>query len=343
MTEERLMQRCLELAEKGAGFVEPNPYVGCVIVHDGKIVSEGFHEYYGSPHAEVNAIRKLPGDINPKECTLYVNLEPCSHFGKTPPCADLIVEKGFKKAVIGNIDPNPLVQGRGIKKLKEAGIEVVSGVMEKEGEELNRRFFYTKRTGKPWITLKWAQTADGFISKLPPVSREENKITCHESDVLVHRLRARHQAILVGKNTVLTDNPRLDVRLCKGRNPARIVLGYDERMKGMHICNEKLAPTFFIVKNNADCLEKKILKLDLESNPEALFDFLKRLGLESLLVEGGRKALDFFLFHKFFNEIFLFISNSKKFGTGLTSPNYSNIEPYRVFNSGSDTINVFKN
>ena len=191
------MQHALSLAEKGLGMVSPNPLVGCVIVHNDRIVAEGYHQKYGEAHAEVNAVNALPNSVNPAECTVYVTLEPCSHFGKTPPCADLLIKKGFKKVVICNNDPNPLVSGNGIKKLEIAGIEVITGVLEKEGRFLNRRFFTNHEKKRPYIILKWAQTKDGFISKWPiPANREENWITHKAAQIASHQLRANDDAIL---------------------------------------------------------------------------------------------------------------------------------------------------
>jgi diaminohydroxyphosphoribosylaminopyrimidine deaminase/5-amino-6-(5-phosphoribosylamino)uracil reductase len=206
------MQRCLELAIKGLGNVAPNPMVGCVIVCDGEIVAEGYHEQYGSGHAEPNAIKQVSDAILQKS-TLYVTLEPCSHHGKTPPCADLIISKGIKKVVVGNLDSNPLVSGRGIQKLKDAGIEVEYGILDKECRELNKRFFTFHEKKRPYIILKWAQTQDGFISHWPlPENKEDNWITGKESKTLVHQWRTEEQAILIGYNTLLADNPFLNSR-----------------------------------------------------------------------------------------------------------------------------------
>ncbi len=219
------MQRCLELAAKGLGNVAPNPMVGCVIVCDGEIVAEGYHEQYGCGHAEPNAIKQV-SDAILKKSTLYVTLEPCSHHGKTPPCADLIISKGIKKVVIGNLDSNPLVSGRGIQKLKEAGIEVEHGILDKECRALNKRFFTFHEKKRPYIILKWAQTQDGFISHNPlPENKEDNWITGKESKALVHQWRGEEQAILIGYNTALVDNPLFTMhRLVKGKNPIRLII-----------------------------------------------------------------------------------------------------------------------
>lgn len=306
------MRRCLELAWKGRGWVVPNPMVGCVIVYDDKIISEGYHEMYGGEHAEVNAIRQLPDDIQPEKCTLYVNLEPCSHFGKTPPCSDLIIRKGFKKVIIGHVDPNPLVAGNGINRLKDNGIEVTIGVLEKECRHLNRRFIYCHKFQKPWITLKWAQTSDGFISRLHPQKREENKITSHEADIFVHELRSMHHAILVGKNTVLTDNPFLNVRHFPGRTPKRIVLGFDEKMMDMNINKKEFGETIYLTHKCAQSGVENCMEVNTH-HPYELLNMLKKLNLQSILVEGGRKIHDFFLGNKFCNEIVCVTSSDKFF------------------------------
>jgi diaminohydroxyphosphoribosylaminopyrimidine deaminase/5-amino-6-(5-phosphoribosylamino)uracil reductase len=314
--------------------------VGCVIVHDNKIVSEGYHEMYGGAHAEVNAIHLLPNDIQPEKCTLYVNLEPCSHFGKTPPCSDLIIRKGFKKVVIGHVDPNPLVSGNGIKVLKENGIEVTIGILEKECQHLNRRFNYYHKFQKPWITLKWAQTSDGFISRKHFQKHEENKITGREADIFVHELRSMHQAILVGKNTVLNDNPLLNVRYFNGRNPKRIVLGFDENMKDMNINKKEFGETIFLtLKSPADnminCLEVNT------HNPFELEEVFKKLNLQSILVEGGRKIHDFFLKNRFYNEVICLSSTDKLFHEGIPAPKFpAEFSGFEEFILGRDVCKI---
>lgn len=340
MEHEFYMHRCLELAWKGRGWVSPNPMVGCVIFHEGKIVSEGYHEIYGGDHAEVNAIKNLPSEIKPEKCTLYVNLEPCSHFGKTPPCSDLIIRKGFKKVVIGHVDPNPLVAGKGIKRLKEYGIEVTIGVLEKECKQLNRRFIYYHKFQKPWITLKWAQTSDGFISRLNTQKREENKITSHEADVFVHELRSMHQAILVGKNTVLTDNPILNVRHFSGRTPTRIVMGFDEKMKDMNISKKEFGETIFLTIKYPD--DDRINCLEVNTyNPSDLEEAFKKLNLQSILVEGGRKILDFFIKNKFYNEIICITSTDKVFHEGIPAPGFpADFSRFEEITFGTDVCKI---
>jgi len=207
--DELFMQRALELAQLGIGYVSPNPRVGCVIVHENKIIGEGWHQKFGEVHAEVNAINSVNDQSLLKESIVYVNLEPCSHFGKTPPCVDLLIEHHVKKVVIGNLDINPLVQGQGIKKLKDAGIETITGVLEKEGHELNKRFFTFIEKQRPYIILKWAQTSDEFIAQK---NFESKWISNEFSRQLVHRWRSEEDAVLVGTRTASHDNPSQTVR-----------------------------------------------------------------------------------------------------------------------------------
>jgi diaminohydroxyphosphoribosylaminopyrimidine deaminase/5-amino-6-(5-phosphoribosylamino)uracil reductase len=218
------MSRALELARLGFGKVSPNPMVGCIIVCEGKIIGEGFHQQYGGPHAEVNAIHSVKDKTLLKQSTVYVTLEPCAHYGKTPPCAKLLVEHLVKKVIISNVDPNPLVSGKGIEILRSAGIEVETGLLEQEGLELNKRFFKSIRENAPYIILKWAQTADGFIARDDFDSKWiSNKI----SRKLVHKWRSEEDAILVGKNTAKYDNPTLNVRDWVGKDPLRIVIDHE--------------------------------------------------------------------------------------------------------------------
>jgi len=323
-TTEKFIKRCLELAEKGKGKTEPNPYVGCILVKDHQIVAEGYHEYFGGPHAEVNAIQRLPDDILPQECDLFVNLEPCSHFGKTPPCCDLIIQKKFRKVWIGTKDPNPLVSGKGIEKLRQNGIQTEVGFLEKECYHLNRKFFFYHQHHRPFITLKWAQTADGFISLSAPSSREQNTISHPDSLKYVHQMRAEHTAILVGKNTILADNPRLTVRHVRGKNPLRIVMGYSENMQGMHILKQEEAPTVFFCSSEEE--QKRIPEgfpsfiIHRENFSEDINKVCRLLQIQSILAEGGRKILDMFLKNGCWNELIVITSNEKYFHHGIPAP-----------------------
>ncbi|MBQ7062826.1 MAG: bifunctional diaminohydroxyphosphoribosylaminopyrimidine deaminase/5-amino-6-(5-phosphoribosylamino)uracil reductase RibD, partial [Bacteroidales bacterium] len=224
MTQQELdilyMKRCLQLAANGLGYVRPNPMVGCVVVKEGQILAEGYHQRYGENHAERNALLSLSGDAA-RGATLYVNLEPCSHYGKTPPCADLIVERGISRVVCCNDDPNPLVAGRGFAKLEAADITVLRHVMEKEGRELNRRFFTFMEQRRPYVILKWAQSADGYMA---PATQGPYWISNGQQTLVSHRLRTTEAAILVGSQTYLDDHPRLSARLLCGPQPLPVVV-----------------------------------------------------------------------------------------------------------------------
>lgn len=342
--DETYMKRALELAQKGLGHVAPNPMVGCVIVLGEKIISEGFHQKYGEAHAEVNAIKNLPENFDLSGCALYVNLEPCSHHGKTPPCADLIVSKKFKKVIIGSLDPNPLVAGKGIQKIKAAGIEVVTGVLEKECRELNKRFFIFQEKKRPYIILKWAQTADGFISKDPlPKNKEESWITGEKSKVLVHQWRSEEQAILVGTNTVINDDPELTTRLVSGKNPIRIVLDKDLKLNSNYkIFNDASETLVFTGKEKSSEKNIKFIRIDFSKNilPQIL-EKLFELNISSILVEGGAKLLQSFIDKNQWDEARLFINAEKNFLKGIVAPKLnSKAQPVFV---GKDLLFVHRN
>lgn len=268
------MRRCLQLARCGEAGAPPNPMVGAVIVCDGRIIGEGYHRRCGGPHAEVNAINSVKEKDLLSRSTIYVSLEPCAHYGKTPPCADLIIETGIRRVVIGCTDPFAKVNGLGIKKLREAGCEVQVGVLEQECRELNRRFFTFHEKHRPWIILKWAQSNDGFIGK------DERVILSNAlTQTLVHRLRARSGAILVGTNTALMDNPTLTTRLWPGPNPLRLTIDR----------NGILPPTLHLKDNSTPTVI-----YSHESIEEILADLYAR-GIQSLLVEGGAKLLQSFI------------------------------------------------
>ena len=268
------MRRCLQLARCGEAGAPPNPMVGAVIVCDGRIIGEGYHRRCGGPHAEVNAINSVKEKDLLSRSTIYVSLEPCAHYGKTPPCADLIIETGIRRVVIGCTDPFAKVNGLGIKKLREAGCEVQVGVLEQECRELNRRFFTFHEKHRPWIILKWAQSNDGFIGK------DERVILSNAlTQTLVHRLRARSGAILVGTNTALQDNPTLTTRLWPGPNPLRLTID-----------RNGILPSTLHLKDNST----PTVIYSHESIEEILADLYAR-GIQSLLVEGGAKLLQSFI------------------------------------------------
>ncbi len=319
------MQRALELAKQGWPAVAPNPMVGCVIVKEGKIISEGYHQKFGGSHAEVNAIENLPAYISPGDCTMYVTLEPCNHHGKTPPCSDLIIKKGFKHVVIGSKDPNPLVSGKGIKKLQESGIKVLQGVLEMEEKKLNKHFVTFHEKKRPYYLLKWAMTADGFISKCPlPAKREDNLISGKNSQLFVHKLRSENRAIFVGKNTVLADDPSLTTRLVKGKNPIRILI---DRKLGVplnfKIYNKEASTIVFNDLKDEEKDHVKYIKLNFDENIlKQISDVLYKLGIQSVLVEGGALLINDFLKNNFWDEIVVFQNPKLYFKEGVKAPDF---------------------
>jgi len=318
---EDYIRECIELAKKGAGYVSPNPLVGCVIIKDGEKVSEGYHHAFGSPHAEADAINKYKGDLT--GATLYVNLEPCPHFGKTPPCADLIIEKQIKRVVLGTTDPNPLVAGKGIQKLAAAGIEVVVGILEKECGELNKFFFKYQEERLPYVTLKIAQTLDG---KIADPSYGSRWITNEKSRKVVHTLRSEYDAVLVGMNTVKVDNPMLDARLVNGRIPKKIIL--DKNFESDINSNVfESGETILITANKNEAKEEslkskghKVIYLELNSEGEFPFpELLKKIGeynIISVLVEGGSGVFSSFVRSGSFDELII-ITAPKILGSGI--------------------------
>ena len=315
------MQRCFQLAEKGLGFVAPNPMVGCVIVHNNNIIGEGYHQKFGQAHAEVNAIASIEDKSLLSESTLYVNLEPCSHFGKTPPCSDLLIEHKIKRVVVSCLDTNPLVAGKGITKLRNAGIEVFTHVLETEGRTLNKRFFTYHEKKRPYIILKWAQTKDGFISKVPPFIKEENWITNNQSKKLVHTWRSQEQAILVGTHTALIDNPALTVRLAEGKNPIRILI--DKKLEvplSNAIFSQEAETIVFTEKAQADKNNISYHQIDFEKDSmQQILNDLYDKKITSLIIEGGAYTLQSFINKKLWDEARVFTGN-KYFQSGIKAP-----------------------
>ncbi len=312
------MERALELASLGRQWVSPNPMVGCVIVHDGKIIGEGWHQQYGGPHAEVNAINAVEDQELLKWATAYVTLEPCSHHGKTPPCADLLISKQIKKVVICNLDPNPLVAGRGIAKLKEAGIEVESGLLEEKGLELNKRFFtfFTKK--RPYIILKWAQTADGFIAR---ENFDSKWISGDLSRKLVHQWRAEEDAIMVGTNTALHDNLALNVRDWQGNSPVRILLDRSLRIPKSHkLFDQTQVTLIYNDKLSYSDGSNHYIQIDVEQNIFAqILEDLYTRKIMSVIVEGGTHLLNTILKEGVWDEVRLFQA-PVKFVKGIVAP-----------------------
>jgi len=311
------MHRALQLAALGLGNVSPNPMVGCVIVNENKIIGEGYHQHYGSLHAEPNAIQSVENQSLLPFSTLYVNLEPCNHWGKTPPCTDLIIEKKIAKVVIANIDSNPLVAGKGIEKLRNAGIAVQVGLLENEGSWLNRRFFKYQTKRRPYIILKWAQTADGFMAK---ENLNSKWISNQYSRILVHKWRSEEDAILVGFNTALYDNPQLNVRELAGRNPVRIVLDRNLEIPRHYHLFDQSQKTLVIntIKQQVDNTIAYIETQDVDD----VIDLISNLyisKLQSVIVEGGSHTIQNFINENMWDEARIFISDTS-FGKGIKAP-----------------------
>lgn len=326
MTEdEKYMKKCLALAEQAFGNTYPNPMVGCVIVHNGEIIGEGYHHKAGEPHAEVNAIQSVKDHNLLQDSTLYVSLEPCAHFGKTPPCADLIVSKNVKRVVVGCVDTFSKVSGKGIEKLKNANIDVTINVLEREARFLNRRFFTFHEKKRPYIILKWAQTADGFIDKLKSEKTSEKgvRITDENCQRLVHQWRAKEQAILVGTTTALCDNPSLTTRLVEGKNPLRIAWDLQNKIPETHFLKDKSTETvIFTLTSKEQSQNIEYVQVTSEKNLlKETLNYLYEKGIQSLIVEGGAKTLQTFIDAEMWDEARIFTSK-EKFGNGIASPNF---------------------
>lgn len=342
--EEKYMQRCLLLAKKGFGNVAPNPMVGCVIVHQNKIIGEGFHQLYGQAHAEVNAINSVLKKELLKESTLYVNLEPCAHHGKTPPCSDLIIEHKIPKVVIGCVDSYSKVSGKGIEKLKNAGVEVIVGILEKESLEINKRFFTFHNKKRPYIILKWAETKDGFIDVDRTIDElKDNWITTPLSKKLVHKWRSEEMGIMIGTNTVINDNPQLNVREWEGKNPTRILLDLNNRLsENLHVLDNTI-PTLFLtytLKTNKENIEYCLIEKDKNILSQIL-DILYQHEIQSIIVEGGKQLLETFISENCWDEARVFIGN-KKFIKGLKAPKIK-VNPTYTEDINTDTLYHYSN
>ncbi len=339
------MLRCIQLAKNGLGTTYPNPLVGNVIVYENKIIGEGWHYKAGQPHAEVNAINSVENKQLLKKATIYVSLEPCSHFGKTPPCADLIVASGIKKVVVGSLDPNPKVSGRGIKKLMEAGCKVNIGVLDNECDELNKRFFTFHQKKRPYIFLKWAETSDGFISPKNEARKETKPvwITNEFSRQLAHKMRAEEQTILVGTNTVLQDNPSLTVRDWAGANPVRIVIDRELKIsKDFSVFDTNSKTIIFNEKEQNTIGNLDFEKINFsEEIPQQICDALYRKNIQSTIIEGGAKTLQSFIYENLWDEAFVFNGNIS-FGEGIKAPNFKGAFMCEEILKG-DTLRIFKN
>lgn len=321
--DKKYMIRCIELAKKGAGYVSPNPMVGCIIVHKGKIIGKGYHKKYGDAHAEVNAINSVKNKDLLKDSTLYVTLEPCAHFGKTPPCSDLIVTEKVPDVVIGTKDSFAEVAGKGIEKMKKAGICVRVGILENECRELNKRFFTYHEKKRPYIILKWAQTKDGFID----VERDEARfgkptwITGESALERVHKMRGIEDAILVGANTAFKDNPSLKVYRCKGRNPIRIIIDNKLRLPENLKLFDNSARTIVFNSVKSEIIKStEYIRIDFSKEviPQILEELYK-LEIQSVIIEGGKQTLQSYIDSNYWDEAQIFTGN-KLFKKGISAP-----------------------
>lgn len=347
MNDQFFMDRCLELAKLGAGMVSPNPLVGCVIVADNEIIGEGYHQEFGKAHAEVNAVNQVferfGTDASKKlaSSTVYVSLEPCAHFGKTPPCADLLIKHEVKRVVIANQDPFEAVSGKGIEKLKDAGIAVEVGLGRIEGYLLNRRFFTRILKKRPYIILKWAETKDGYFA---PLEARQRWISGANANKINHIWRSEEDAILVGKNTALIDNPTLTNRSGKGKNPIRLLL--DRRLE--------IPITHQALNNQAKTIIFNEIKTEVSGNihyiqledmdfylPQKLAFQLYLMDIQSVIIEGGRTTLDWFIQAKLWDEARIFVSQNV-WSEGISAPQLNSI-PSETRECGEDTLYIHFN
>lgn len=311
------MRRAMELATRGIGAVSPNPMVGCVIVHEGKIIGEGWHQRYGEAHAEVNAVHSVQHPELLNASTAYVSLEPCAHFGKTPPCADLLVRAGIKRVVVSNIDPNPLVAGKGIEKLRAAGMDVSVGLLEPEGRELNRRFLTMIQKQRPYIILKWAQTADGFMAREDGTSKWISNVYARQ---LTHKWRTEEDAILVGTKTAIMDNPQLTARAWSGRNPTRVVIDRNMVLPAGINLFDGSAPTLRYNQRVTEVMPNETrVKIDSADFLRGMISNLFERRIQSLIVEGGPETLHNFTTAGLWDEVRMFVA-PVRFGSGLHAP-----------------------
>ena len=343
---EKYIKRCIELAKNGLGRTYPNPMVGAVVVIDDEIIGEGWHQKAGKPHAEVNAINAIKEKSLLKKSTIYVSLEPCSHYGKTPPCSNLIIESGIKKVVIGTVDPFSEVAGKGIKELMHAGCEVIVGVLEEQCRELNKRFFTFHTRQRPFVILKWAQSTDGFLSPEPQEKGKRHPvwITNSYSKQLVHKWRSEEQAILVGTNTAVADNPRLNTRLWTGNDPVRLVLDRQLRIpKDSHLFDDSIKTFVFTEIDAAERASKNVIfqPLNFEQDiPKQICDFLYHQEIQSVIVEGGRRILESFLTAGLWDEAHVF-TGEISFKKGTKAPQFSG-SLITENNILSDTLKIYR-
>jgi diaminohydroxyphosphoribosylaminopyrimidine deaminase / 5-amino-6-(5-phosphoribosylamino)uracil reductase len=336
--DELYIKRCIELAQKALGKTYPNPLVGSVIVHNGEIIGEGYHHKAGENHAEINAINSVKDKNLIPESTIYVSLEPCAHYGKTPPCALRIKELGFKKVVIGAMDSHDKVNGKGKKIIQDAGIEAVSGILEKECIELNKRFFTYHEKKRPYIILKWAESGDGFLDKdFKPTSISNSLV-----NQFVHQLRADEHAILVGTQTALNDNPSLTVRNAEGVNPVRILIDFDLKVpEHFSIYNKEAKTLIFNSVKEGTQEHIQFIKTDKENFLPNLMNALYKEQIQSVIIEGGRFTLQQFIDADLWDEAIVIKNEGLKLQSGTKAPKL-NYTPYKMEEYRDNSINFFR-
>lgn len=343
LTQEQYIQRCFELAQLAKGYVTPNPLVGAILVHNGRIIGEGYHKKYGQAHAEIDCLNSVQEEDKQHvpESTMYVSLEPCAHHGKTPPCANRLVQEKVKKVVICNKDPFDQVAGRGIDILQANGVKVTQDILQETGRWVNRRFFCYHELKRPYIILKWAQTQDGFIA---PANKERFGISNKNSQQLVHKWRTEEDAIIVGYNTAMNDNPQLTARLWKGNQPLRIAIDRKLSLPTGHHLFDSTTPTWIL--NDQKEEKKKSLnyvQVDFEDNIiTQLLTLLYNAGKQSLIVEGGAVLLQHFIQMGLWDETRVLTGN-KKLLDGIAAPTLSNAAPVLTTAIVDDTLDLYTN
>lgn len=335
------MQECITLANKGIGMVSPNPLVGSVIVYKNRIIGEGYHEKYGYNHAEVNAINSVKDISLLKYSTLYVNLEPCSHYGKTPPCSNLIIENNISQVVVGCVDTFSKVSGKGIVKLREAGIDVTVGILEKESKKLNKRFFTFHSKKRPYIILKWAESKDHFIA--PKAQAEPFWMTSSESKLLVHQWRAEEDSILVGRITAEKDNPDLTVRKIEGNNPIRIIIDRNLQLsKDLNLFNSESKTIIFNTIKTEEIDSNYFIKVDFNNLINNIISELYKRKVHSVIIEGGTKTLQSFIDINMWDEARIF-TTKKILKQGIKAPTIKNNLSVKHSIIGTDLLRTITN
>ncbi|MFZ1799218.1 MAG: bifunctional diaminohydroxyphosphoribosylaminopyrimidine deaminase/5-amino-6-(5-phosphoribosylamino)uracil reductase RibD [Chitinophagaceae bacterium] len=343
-THEQLMQRCLQLASLGAGTVSPNPMVGAVLVYEDRIIGEGYHQTYGMPHAEINCINSVSWENKEfiSQSTLYVSLEPCAHFGKTPPCTNRIIEEKIPQVVIGSTDPFPKVNGLGIAQLKDAGIEVITGVLKNESDELNKRFFCLHTKKRPYIILKWAQTAN---EKMALQSGERLMISNPITQRLVHKWRSEEDAVMVGTKTALLDNPILDTRCWPGNNPVRIIPDRELKLpQHLHVFNKQQRTIIFnaMKDEEQEFLMYKRINMHSDHTLQLILEKCAGENIQSILVEGGAKLLNNFIKENRWDEMRVITNENLLANDAIDAPGRQGIhvKSEQIF---SDRIDFYRN